>query len=166
MEEIDVGAYELITPHGDRKLDHLVVEGLWTIILITPHGDRKPRESGPSGKWNMVSLPLMGIGNTSPVGMKVRLSPVSLPLMGIGNLLTAAAFTSSCPSHYPSWGSETFLPHKTSACFPGLITPHGDRKLANEPFHGGADPSLITPHGDRKPLLSADFFAWMFYGIR
>ena len=51
--------------------------------------------------------------------------------MGIGNVISSVAdathypsAATSCPAHYPSWGSET----STKFGAPQLITPHGDRK--------------------------------------
>ncbi len=126
------------------------------------------------------SLPLMGIGNPQPFlgGARRKLGAHSLPLMGIGNLRRGRFSTALHEPHYPSWGSETWRPAPASALSArnrGLITPHGDRKLAASrrtpswsasyslPLMGignlartNADTdnpaTLITPHGDRKLL--------------
>ena len=140
------------------------------------------------GSSQKASLPLMGIGNlgthrsisrclirthypswgsetwTAPGGGAPN--QASLPLMGIGNNTLSGLLRVAI----------------------NLITPHGDRKLSNFiatdldeyaslPLMGIGNPlvhlaSLPDPcsslplMGIGNPLLSADFFAWMFYGIR
>ena len=124
-----------------------------TVPLITPHGDRKPgradrRDRRPSASH----YPSWG-SKTRPTASTPRSQhSASLPLMGIENAAAAAGLDD-----------------------PGLllITPHGDRKLAEQrpetthvgvslPLMGienaadvaegvGLLAGLITPHGDRKP---------------
>ena len=97
------------------------------------------------------SLPLMGIGNSRPGDSFEDIAERhSLPLMGIGNALGWAAEGDDGSSHYPSWGSETWL---TGAAVRRALEPHYPswgsetlRKLLQQrPVH-----VLITPHGDRK----------------
>ena len=57
--------YELITPHGDRKLVRRVELQKALDHLITPHGDRKRQPWQPSAICGENSLPLMGIENSS-----------------------------------------------------------------------------------------------------
>ena len=105
--------------------------------LITPHGDRKhAAEHADTYDAAMNSLPLMGIENPSRAKPWPMLASSSLPLMGIENR--------------KSRGIDSAIAHR-------LITPHGDRKLADAKWRPSPDTkALITPHGDRKPHLTIE----------
>ena len=67
------------------------------------------------------------------------------------------------PPHYPSWGSKTLGHAADPRRKTHLITPHGDRKHADDAARPHVGPVLITPHGDRKPSTKpSEPASWRF----
>ncbi len=146
--------------------------------LITPHGDWKLDDGDAGTAVTVRSLPLMGIGNWSrtadePVvegahypswGLETREPPehlapqVRLLITPHGDWKPPWGFgpDSRRPagSHYPSWGLETAR-QAASTCVDCDSLPL--MGIGNHPPLRPAPPTpdLITPHGDWKPCTSA-----------
>ena len=96
----------LITPHGDRKPDQLIVRIARAVDLITPHGDRKPQDIGRLFLRRELITP-HGDRKQAERAAIDALHYASLPLMGIGNSFRGSLSYPLRRTHYPSWGSET-----------------------------------------------------------
>ena len=131
LREFPQPGLRLIIPHGDRKLALRAVH-FRHVLLITPHGDRKCAYRVPSSSSAPHnSLPLMGIESSSPCGGR----------------------STTCPSHYPSWGSKA-ITDTSSALPPSVFSlPLMGIESDGVRLRGQGVPGLITPHGDRKPLF-------------
>ena len=126
----------LITPHGDRKRHgarYKTAPG--GVHLITPHGDRK--QTRTARNWMArrrpaSSLPLMGIENMPLCARYLDLTSVKThyPSWGSKTHRAVPGPPADGRPHYPSWGSKTLHHERRDLRLPQLITPHGDRKLA------------------------------------